>query len=120
MKTPNSKATAHMQASETKEAFDELVRRIVEAVHPLRILLFGSRVKHTAGPGSDFDLLVVVPDGAPTRQTARRLYVLKIGIDLAADFIVATPEMLEQYGDHPGLIYREILETGREIYARAA
>jgi predicted nucleotidyltransferase len=46
---------------------DELVRRIVEEVHPLRIILFGSAVRGKVGPNSDIDLLVVMPQGVHRR-----------------------------------------------------
>jgi len=41
------------------------IARIVEVLHPEQIWLFGSRARGTAGPESDWDLLVVVPDTAP-------------------------------------------------------
>jgi predicted nucleotidyltransferase len=44
---------------------DELVRRIVEAVNPLRIILFGSAARGEMGPDSDIDVLArVVGDAA--------------------------------------------------------
>lgn len=36
----------------------EIVARIVEAVHPTRIDLFGSRVRGDSRPDSDYDVLV--------------------------------------------------------------
>ena len=97
----------------------ELVGRIVAEADPLRILLFGSRAEGTARTDSDFDLLVVMPEGTPCRQVAMRLYPAKIGLDAAADFLVTTPSILERHRDNRGLIYREVLRTGREVYARS-
>ena len=37
----------------------EIVGRLVEAVNPDRITLFGSRARGDAGPDSDLDLLIV-------------------------------------------------------------
>ncbi len=42
------------------------IERIVEVLHPEEIWLFGSRARGTAGPESDWDLLVVVSDSAET------------------------------------------------------
>jgi uncharacterized protein len=42
------------------------IERIVEVLHPEQIWLFGSRARGTAGPESDWDLLVVVADSAET------------------------------------------------------
>lgn len=47
----------------------EIVRRLVAAYEPERIYLFGSKARGDEGPDSDYDLLVVVPDGAlPDRK----------------------------------------------------
>jgi len=44
---------------------EEAVHRLVEFYHPRRIYLFGSAARGGAGPDSDFDFLVVLPDDAP-------------------------------------------------------
>jgi predicted nucleotidyltransferase len=41
----------------------DLIARIVASWQPEQIWLFGSRARGTATPESDWDLLVVVPDG---------------------------------------------------------
>lgn len=43
----------------------EIVRRLVEYYHPERIYLFGSVARGDAGPDSDLDFCVVLPDDAP-------------------------------------------------------
>jgi predicted nucleotidyltransferase len=40
----------------------ELVRRVVDSVQPLRIILFGSAARGEMGPNSDLDALIVVTD----------------------------------------------------------
>ena len=96
---------------------DQLVHRIVELVHPLRILLFGSCARGEMGSDSDIDLLVVMPNGVHRRHTAQMLYRQIRGMGVPFDILVATPEDLEKHGDHVGLIYRTILQEGREVYA---
>ena len=44
---------------------DEIVRRLSEVYHPLRIYLFGSTARGDAGPDSDYDVMVILPDEAP-------------------------------------------------------
>ena len=46
-----------------QQTIDELVRRIVAAVQPRRIRLFGSAARGEFRRGSDIDLLVIMPDG---------------------------------------------------------
>jgi len=96
---------------------DQLVRKIVETVHPLRIILFGSAARGDSGPSSDLDLLVVMPQGTHRRKTAQELYRKIRGVGVPSDILVATPTDLERHKEDPGLIYRTILEEGREVYA---
>lgn len=100
-----------------KKIIDILVRRIVEEVNPLRIILFGSAAKNNTGIDSDIDLLLVMPDGVHRRHTAQKLYrnIKKIGIPF--DIVVTTKSDLEKHKDNIGLIYKTILEEGRELYA---
>jgi predicted nucleotidyltransferase len=60
----------HTKASISQEILDDIVQRIVGAVQPTRILLFGSPTQGRMGPDSDEDLLVVMPDGIHRRRTA--------------------------------------------------
>jgi len=69
----------------------EIVRRLRAAYRPQRIYLFGSKARGDAGPDSDYDLLVVVPDDAPPQQrTSRLAYEVLWGTGAAADVLVCT------------------------------
>jgi len=93
------------------------VNRIVDSVHPLRIILFGSAARGEAGSESDLDLMVVMPDGTHRRHTAQDLYQRMIGVNAAVDIVVATPSDLQKYGQTIGLIYKTVLREGKEVYA---
>ena len=55
-----------MQAQlSTPEAIEEIASRLVEFYWPVRIYLFGSEARGEAGPDSDLDFCVVLPDNAP-------------------------------------------------------
>ncbi len=95
----------------------ELVHRIVEEVHPLRIILFGSAAKGDIGRSSDIDLLVVMPEGVHRRRIAQFLYQKIIGLGVPFDILVATPDDLQKHKNNIGLIYRTILQEGKEVYA---
>lgn len=58
----------------TPQTIEELVRRIVEVVHPQRIILFGSAARGDMRPDSDIDVLVVMPEGVHRRRTAQELH----------------------------------------------
>ncbi len=93
------------------------MHRIVTAVQPLRVILFGSAARGDMGADSDIDVLVVMPDGTHRRHTAEMLHRHFFGIPYGIDVLVATPSDLEKYRHSVGLIYRTILEEGRELYA---
>lgn len=95
----------------------QLVKGIVENVHPLKIILFGSAARGELSVGSDIDVLVIMPEGVHRRKTAQFLYRQITGIGLPFDIIVATHSDLLKYKDNIGLIYHTVLEEGKEIYA---
>lgn len=101
----------------TEQPLHELVRRIVELVHPIRIVLFGSAARAQAGTSSDLDIMVVVPAGTHRRRVAQEIYRRIDGLGVAFDILVATPDDLRKHASNPGLIYATILAEGREIYA---
>ena len=73
----------------TDSKLAEVVRRLVEAHQPECIYLFGSMARGEAGPYSDYDLLVVVPDDAPPERYSSKLaYETLWGTGTAADVIV--------------------------------
>ena len=97
----------------------ELVRRIVEVVQPLRIVLFGSAARGELGPNSDLDVLVVMPNGRHRRQTAHQIYRNMWGLGHAKDIVVVTQSDVEEYGSDPYMIIRIALQEGRELYRAA-
>jgi predicted nucleotidyltransferase len=98
-------------------AVTSLVEQIVSLIHPLKVVLFGSTARDEASVNSDIDLLVVVPEGSRRRAIAQKLYQDIRDVRVAFDLVVATPSDLEKHRDNIGLIYRNILKEGRELYA---
>ena len=99
------------------DVINDLVQRIVEIAHPLKIVLFGSAARNEIDAHSDIDVMVVMPEGVHRRKTAQWLYRNIRGLGVPFDIVVATPADLEKYRDHIGLIYRTILREGKEVYA---
>lgn len=53
---------------------DEIVRRIVEVIHPEKVILFGSRARRETRPESDVDLLVIAESTEPRYRRSVPLY----------------------------------------------
>jgi predicted nucleotidyltransferase len=96
---------------------DQLVKSVVEAVRPLKIILFGSAARDNTTADSDVDLLVVMPEGIHRRETARYLYKHLGETGIPVDILVATPDDLKRHKNNIGLIYRTVLQEGKEVYA---
>ena len=96
----------------------EAVRRLGDAYAPERIYLFGSWARGDAGPDSDYDFLIVVPDeAAPSARTSRLGYQALRGTGIAADVVVCTRAYFEArvqlQASLPGIVARE----GRLLHA---
>ena len=99
---------------------DDLVRRIVDAAHPLRIYLFGSAARGTALANSDLDVLVVMPDGIHRGKATDAIYRGMLGFGFATDVIVVTETDVKSHRDNPYLIIKNALDEGKELYRAAS
>ena len=96
----------------------EIVRRLIGAYQPERIYLFGSVARGEAGPDSDYDLLVVVPDDAsPERKRSRLAYEVMRGTGVAADVVVCTRSYFEARRHLKASLPGTILREGRLLHA---
>jgi predicted nucleotidyltransferase len=98
---------------------EEIVSRIRRASQPVQIVLFGSSVRGDAGPDSDLDILVVVPNGTHRRRTARDIFLALSGIGRPKDIVVVTEEDIKNYGSNPSFVIAPALKEGRELYHAA-
>ena len=99
-------------------ALAEVVRRLVAVYKPESIYLFGSTARGDAGPDSDYDLMIIVPDDAPQEhQRGRLAYLALRGTGTAADILVwpqgAFQRQLHLKASLPSTVVRE----GKLLYA---
>ncbi len=99
------------------QVIEELAQKIVKAVKPQRIILFGSAARGAFGPAGEIDLLIIMPEGTHRRRTDQKLYREIRGIPASFDILVATTHDKQQHKDNIGLIYRTVLKEGKEVYA---
>ena len=67
---------------------------------PDQIILFGSQALGTAGPGSDVDLLVVMPFSGSKRARQLEMRVALHDIAVPKDIILATPDEVARRREH--------------------
>ena len=96
----------------------EIVRRLVGALHPDRIYLFGSKARGDAGRDSDYDLMVVVPEASePPYLLAQRAHSQLWGLRAAADVLVWTAERFDSRVHLNASLPATILREGKLLYA---
>lgn len=97
---------------------EEMVRRLVGALGPERIYLFGSRARGEAGADSDYDVLVVVArSDLPGHRRDQQAYRALKGIGVAKDVIVWTREEFESRAGVVCSLPATVLREGRLLYA---
>jgi HEPN domain-containing protein/predicted nucleotidyltransferase len=115
---PSPSATPARGGAPDSALLGQVVERIVAAVGPDRIILFGSGVRGAMGPDSDLDLLVVKRGDWSRHEVDVAIRRSLRGLGLAIDLVLATPADLERYGRSIGLVYLPALEEGRVIYRK--
>jgi len=98
-------------------ALAEVVRRLIQAYRPERIYLFGSVARGDAGPHSDYDILVVVPDDSRPEQLRSRLaYQALRGTGTAADVVVWPKSGFERRSRVISSLPAIVLREGKLLY----
>ena len=102
----------------TDHMLAEIVERLVNAYHPERIYLFGSMARDEAGPDSDYDILLVMPDDAPAELLRpRRAHDALWGLQTAVDVHVWPKSRFESRLHLRASLPSTVAREGRELYA---
>jgi predicted nucleotidyltransferase len=104
----------------TEEALTVIVQRLVPALHPHKIIVFGSYIYGAPSPDSDLDLLVIVDTSARPVDRYLRVSRLLRPRPFPLDILVKTPEEIKQAFAQGDPFIVEILTQGRVLYERAA
>ena len=94
----------------------EIVRRIVETVHPEKIILFGSQVREETHPGSDMDLLVIADSKEPRYRRSAPLYGVLSDILVPMDILVYSPEEVEEWREVRQAFVTTAIREGKVLY----
>ncbi len=99
------------------DVLDQVVRLLVDAAQPKKIILFGSYARGEQAPDSDLDLLVVLPH-VPDRFTEMvRLRRALKPIRMSIDILVYSEDDLRTRGHFLGTALYEALREGKVLYA---
>jgi len=104
-----------------QQLLDETVRRIVAALEPRTIYLYGSHAYGQPHHDSDVDLLVVVNDSdLPPHRRAVAAYRALRGLFMPADVKVVTRAEFERRALWSSSVERAVLDKGQVLYESAA
>jgi uncharacterized protein len=98
-----------------KKILAEIVRSVVEAAQPDKIILFGSAARGEMGPDSDIDLLVIKSGKFNHWRLLTAIHRHLPGL-AAVDVVLASADDIDRYGDSPYLVYYPALREGKVIY----
>lgn len=99
----------------------QATRKIVSALKPEKIILFGSYANGNPTPDSDVDLLIIMEIRSNYKETYRMVSSLLYPRQFPVDIIIKTPQEVEEAmegGKDNSFFIREILKTGRVLYDR--
>lgn len=100
------------------EWLEGAVVRLVEAIEPERVVLFGSFARGTASRQSDIDLFVVWDTALGPLDRMGRVMTLLGDAPRPVEAVVYTPGELER--NRPIPFIRRILQEGKTLYDRQA
>lgn len=103
----------------TPETIEYICKRIVEAIDPVKIILFGSYAEGRADKESDLDLFVIHDLPESSRKVRRKVGQLFLHRRFGLDLIVRNPEQVKANVDDNNPFYTEhIFRRGVILYDR--
>jgi len=97
-----------------------LLALIEEGCRPVAVWLFGSRAKGTADPGSDWDLLVILPDSVPFERQDDVVNAIQLRSlsQVNADILTCGESDFRSATSIPNTLAYEIARTGFPVHER--
>ena len=107
----------------TGEVLDQIVKTIVDAARPEKILLFGSQVTGRTKIYSDIDLMIIENEpfgpGRSRLQETARIRKALTGFRIPKDILVYSSDEVEKWSNSPNHIISSILKEGKVLYERS-
>ena len=101
-----------------KALLNDVKNRIVQAVDPDKIILFGSYAYGKPSKDSDLDILIIMKSDLPRYKRSIPVYKALAGMLIPKDIIVYTPREVEEWEDVPQALVTTALSKGKKIYEK--
>ena len=102
------------------ERINQAIKIVVETAHPIKVILFGSYARGTAGEQSDIDICVIEDQKqlsdrhSESVRLRRALSPLRIPVDI----VVHSSQAVQEWGEVPGTLINRILREGKVLYEK--
>lgn len=105
------------QTALSRDVLEEIIERLARGLRPERIYLFGSQATGQNKPGSDVDVLVVLPESDLPRHKREAIsYDLLWGLTTPVDVIVLTREEFQNSCRVKTSLAATVNSKGRVVY----
>ncbi|BAC90234.1 nucleotidyltransferase domain-containing protein [Gloeobacter violaceus] len=106
-----------MVPSPSAETLTLIVQRLVDALHPEQIILFGSRAWGTPRQDSDFDLFLIMPGETKiTLDLQAEAYAALFDLGISKDIVLSNRAHVEKTAHIRGSLTYRVLYQGKIIY----
>ena len=103
----------------TPELINYITEKIVQAIRPRQIILFGLYARGEMTASSDIDLFIIQDGQISNRDMRRQIERLLWGRHFGLDLIVRTPaEVARNLADGNPFYTRHIFDEGKVLYER--
>ena len=103
-----------------EQTLREIVRRIVAAARPTRVILFGSQGRGDGDAGSDLDIMVVEPEVPDRYGEMIRLHEAVGDVGAGVDILVYSEEEYKRRSQVPGTVLYWACREGRLLHGIAS
>ncbi|HPO50988.1 MAG TPA: nucleotidyltransferase domain-containing protein [Spirochaetota bacterium] len=98
--------------------FNEIINILINKFNPEKIILFGSRARGNSNENSDYDLLLLKKGIKNKIKETQEIYKNLLGLNLAVDILIETPEDYEINKLNKFTVYSNIDKEGKILYER--
>ncbi len=109
-----------MNATVDEKTMQALVRRIVAAANPTRVILFGSYARGDVTTSSDLDLMVIQRKVSDPYSEMIRLHQAVGDVGVGVDLLVYSEADYRRRSQVPGTVLYWARKEGRALYEAAS
>ena len=102
----------------SEDVINDIAKRIVDAVNPEKIILFGSYAYGKPTKNSDLDILVIMNSKLPRYKRSVPIYKALAGILIPKDIITYTPQEVEEWDEVPQAFITTAVSKGKVVYEK--